>query len=254
MKKVGVLYICTGEYWKFWRDFYISSEQYFLNDAEVHYYIFTNNAHLLDIVDGKIHPIYLKAMEWPFTTLKRFEFFHLNRGLFINMEYLFFCNANLLFLKNVSLNQLFVNNTLLAIKHPGFENSKPDSFTDEKNVNSLAFIKRNKNSKYVCGGFNGGQTIEFLRMSEYLMNNINLDLEKDIVAIWHDESHLNNYVESHRELFLIKSSDFCKPEECKNEDTFVTVRNKSHLISLKHKGFGYLIRGFFIKIYKKFKI
>ena len=30
MKKIGILFICTGEYWKFWDGFYKSCEENFL--------------------------------------------------------------------------------------------------------------------------------------------------------------------------------------------------------------------------------
>lgn len=42
MNKVAVLYICTGKYDVFWKDFYISYEKYFLPDCEKHYYVFTD--------------------------------------------------------------------------------------------------------------------------------------------------------------------------------------------------------------------
>ena len=42
MKKVGVLYICSGEYWRFWEGFYQSSEQLFLKDCDVEYFRFTD--------------------------------------------------------------------------------------------------------------------------------------------------------------------------------------------------------------------
>ena len=44
MNKVAVLYICTGKYDVFWKDFYISYEKYFLPDCEKHYYVFTDAA------------------------------------------------------------------------------------------------------------------------------------------------------------------------------------------------------------------
>jgi hypothetical protein len=254
VKKIGILYICTGEYWKFWEQFYQSSERYFLSDSDVYYFIFTDNADLLKIKNSNIFPIYQNKIKWPYPTLLRYELFYNNRSYFNDIDYLVFCNANLLFSKEIGFSELFLDRPMFATLHPGYINKAVENFPDEKNVKSLAYIKRNQDSIYVCGGFNGGQKDSFVQMIRKLSVNINIDLKSDLIALWHDESHLNNYVEKYRELFLVKSSDFCKPEECKNKDTFITVQNKNHLISLKHKGLGYSIRNFFVKIYKKFKV
>jgi len=50
MKKIGILYICTGKYDIFWKDFYLSCEKYLLNDIdengnkkfEKHYFVWTD--------------------------------------------------------------------------------------------------------------------------------------------------------------------------------------------------------------------
>lgn len=42
MKKIAILYICTGKYDIFWEDFYKTSEKYFLNNSEKHYFVFTD--------------------------------------------------------------------------------------------------------------------------------------------------------------------------------------------------------------------
>lgn len=44
MCKVAVLYICTGTYTAFWKDFYVSAEKYFLPDCEKHYFAFTDTS------------------------------------------------------------------------------------------------------------------------------------------------------------------------------------------------------------------
>jgi histo-blood group ABO system transferase len=46
---------------------------------------------------------------------------------------------------------------------------------------------------YFAGGFNGGSSIEFLKMCDKISTNIEKDLQNGYIAIWHDESHLNRY-------------------------------------------------------------
>ena len=47
--------------------------------------------------------------------------------------------------------------------------------------------------QYLVGGFNGGSSVGFLKMSHILADRIKDDLYRGIIAIWHDESHINRY-------------------------------------------------------------
>ena len=43
-------------------------------------------------------------------------------------------------------------------------------------------------------GFNGGSTKRFMEMAEVIADRVNKDLEKDVIALWHDESQMNRYL------------------------------------------------------------
>ena len=43
-------------------------------------------------------------------------------------------------------------------------------------------------------GFNGGAYNAFLTMSKEISKNIDDDYSRGLIAVWHDESHLNEYV------------------------------------------------------------
>jgi histo-blood group ABO system transferase len=47
--------------------------------------------------------------------------------------------------------------------------------------------------EYFAGGFNGGTKEQYLKMAQKLATNIRLDYDKNIIAVWHDESHINRY-------------------------------------------------------------
>ena len=61
---------------------------------------------------------------------------------------------------------------------------------------------------YFAGGFNGGKTESYLSMASTIAQNIMTDLQKGIIAVWHDESHLNRYFATH-EPSLILSPSYC---------------------------------------------
>ena len=48
--RIGILYICTGKYDIFWKDFYLSAERYFMQDQSfiIEYYVFTDSPKLYD--------------------------------------------------------------------------------------------------------------------------------------------------------------------------------------------------------------
>nr|WP_241879702.1 hypothetical protein [Psychrobacter sp. PraFG1]UNK06540.1 hypothetical protein MN210_06655 [Psychrobacter sp. PraFG1] len=46
---------------------------------------------------------------------------------------------------------------------------------------------------YFTGALNGGKSEAFLDLCHTLYNNTQSDLKQDIIALWHDESHLNKF-------------------------------------------------------------
>ena len=100
------------------------------------------------------------------------------------------------FRKPLSLSDMIKRDTgLIGTLHPGFvliESGNPLG-TPERNPKSRAFIGWGENEHYFCGGFFGGDSYSYIRMSEKIKNNIDLDLRDGIIAIWHDESHINRY-------------------------------------------------------------
>ena len=49
-------------------------------------------------------------------------------------------------------------------------------------------------------------------MIKLLENNVNIDLEKDIIAAWHDESHVNRFFSDNEEKVFTLSPGFAYPE------------------------------------------
>jgi len=195
--KIAILYICTGRYEVFWDEFYKSSEQLFFKEHNKHYFVFTDSKNI--VTSEEVTVIFQENEGFPNDTLHRFDMFLKIEDDVISYDYVFFLNSNMIFIENVSDEILPYKNYkgLIGVIHPLGERyyNRPAMFTYERNKKSTAYIPRIKGHhyNYFMGGFNGGSTIEFYKMVKELSGNIHEDERNGIVAIYHDESHLNKY-------------------------------------------------------------
>lgn len=83
---------------------------------------------------------------------------------------------------------------LVCALHPLMSKADNKSYPYERDSGSLAYIPMGSGKVYVQGALIGGTSKAFLDMSRQLKKNIDDDLDKGIVAVWHDESHLNRYI------------------------------------------------------------
>lgn len=238
MQKIGLLYICTGEYTVFWPEFYLSAEQYFLKDSEVHYFVFTDAEKIeFQNENQRIHVIHQEAYGWPYSTLLRFSVFLSASGELEKCDYVFFFNANVKFTAPIYEDQFLPRSSehenLLVVRHPGFYNKKKYEFTYDRNPKCSAYIPYWKGKIYVCGGINGGNTKSFLHMCDILSQKIDADLKKGIIPAWHDESQLNCYILDRKDLRVL-SPAFCYPEGWDIPfDCSILIRDKKKYINVK---------------------
>ena len=252
--KVGVLYICTGKYSAFWDDFYSSTKQQLFNDAELRFYVFTDNETILKTENSDVTAIYCKSEPWPYPTLMRYRTFLSIEPKYQDIEYLVFCNANLRVTSPVMYNDVFGGQELFATVHPGYEGKREATFPLENNDKSKAYIDK-RATEYVCGGFNGGEKDAFLEMCGILNDRVQKDLAEDIIAIWHDETHFNRFYAENRGRFNLISADYCFPEGWDAErKSKITVLNKEHYIGVGNKGLFYTLKYYASKTYNRLKL
>jgi histo-blood group ABO system transferase len=183
--KVGLLIIATNNYIKFLQPLVESADAYF-TPGDVTYFIFTNKD-----IDIKSHRNVIKIdvdhKDWPWMTLGRYKIFTDNSHQLSSMDYLFYCDADMRFVD-------FVGDEILservATQHPGYIGERG---TPETNFRSLACVYPHEEMQYFAGGFNGGTSNEYLKMANHISKNIDIDYTNGIIALWHDESHLNRY-------------------------------------------------------------
>lgn len=189
--KIAVLYICTGKYSVFWDEFYKSSEEKLLTNHHKTYFVFTDSEGIRNSENVKVN--YQKKLGWPYDTLKRFEIFTSVIDELDEFDFIFFFNANAKVYSKIDEEILPINEGLVGVQHPCHWNSTNHNFIYERNPQSLAYIEPGKGENYFMGSFNGGKAADFSKLIKTLSKRIIIDEENGIIAIWHDESHLNRY-------------------------------------------------------------
>lgn len=213
MKKIGILYICTGDYNLFWPRFYETSELFLLHDFEKHYFVFTDNPDKIENLP-RIHLTTINNLPWPLITLMRFHYFLMIEPQLREMDYLMFSNANLKFVTPITeaefLPRKDKGEDLFVVTHPGYAADKVYHAPFERNVKSKAYVPYNCGKKYVIGALNGGTSDAFLRMVKILHTKTNEDLKRNYIPRWHDESMLNFYIAGYSNYRLLHPA-YCYP-------------------------------------------
>lgn len=240
--KIALLYICTGIYNQFFEGFYSSAKKYLLKDkAVLDFFVWTDDDTLYKGASD-VHVIHKKCEGFPADSLFRFRMFLQVRDVLSRYDYIYFFNANAEFLQPVEEEILPDSTGLVAALWP--QNHKifkySSFFPYERNKKSLAYIPPFDGPyHYFMGGVNGGTSGAYLEMITTLYRNIEKDYRNGIVAIVHDESHLNKYLHQHSCKILkedlawpeewngVKSPKIIFREKTKFNDTFKKGRDKS---------------------------
>jgi hypothetical protein len=160
---------------------------------EKHYFVFTDSKE----ISGDFSQISLIEQEklgWPHDTLKRFHMFKKIESDLNKFDFLIFFNANVCFIREIGDEYLPTRDEGLLLQlHPGFYNKFRFLYTFERRSQSTAYIPYWKGRHYVFGAMSGGWRDAYMSMINELCHNIDIDEKNNIIAVWHDESHLNKY-------------------------------------------------------------
>ncbi len=198
---VGLLIVATGKYIQFVEPLIKSADTHFCKNQKVTYFVFTdgNLPHRNDIVI-----IEQKRLGWPYDTMMRLSIYDQHKDILQKMDYLFATDADMLFVGEVGDEIL---SDRVATQHPGYVGKRG---TYETRKESTAYVASREGKYYFAGGFNGGTAKEFLKLAEVTTKNIKIDLEKNIIAVWHDESHINRYFIDNSPTCILNPS-YCYP-------------------------------------------
>lgn len=225
--KVALSFIGTGKYLEYLPNWYEKIQENFLPGIEKHIFVFTDGD-IDEAPEGTtIH--FLEHKEWPFITLERFKTFLSIESELIDYDWFIFMDADTLVVNKITPEDIFdENKSLIGVHHPCHHmkmpphHQHPGSFEIDKK--STACIDDNDDtSVYYQGCVWGGRVPEVLEMMKILDQNIQKDLDNQIIAEWDDESHLNKYFCSHKELVNTLSSSYAYPEVFANSCTFEPI-------------------------------
>lgn len=228
---IGILYICTGPYALFWKDFYESFEKKFLPDFKKNYYVFTDAEKIFAEESQHVKKIEIEPLPWPLITLFRFSTFLKIEDELKKFDYLMFSNANMMCNEIITPEEFLPrkNEVLSVTAHPGYYGKSIIEFPYERRKRSTAYIPWNCGKNYVIGAMFCGKSDAFIKMSKTLKYNIEEDLKKNLIAKWHDESQLNRYIVGKSGIRVLEPM-YCYP--CGME---VTYSKKIYAVSKQAK-------------------
>lgn len=219
-KRIGIFCVCTGSYIQYFEQLVESVEKYFLIEYPHIFFISTDNIEYIENIcikyklNFKIK--YISKKGFPLDTLYRYKYIieHENYVQLLS-DVVYYLDVDMKIVHPVSDEILPTKEKqLIGTYHPGFYYSdNKRGPVNEVSELSTAYIPFEEQIEvYIAGGFNGGISSEFLDMAHYIHKNILIDKHIDIMARWHDESHLNYYLCKNFDKFKLLIPDYCYPE------------------------------------------
>ena len=236
IKSIDFVTIATNGYDNYARNLVESAEMKLRPESKVKFHIFTDAARSFRQTDKTLINIELclheiKTLEWPDATLKRFELIN-KVSDHLDAQVIAWIDADMLIHQDflLELNPTEWIEGYAFVRHPGFWRSevllrgnlsnpirglkdlvriltRGGLGTWEIRPSSSAYVPRSKRKTYCCGGFWLGRRDSILDFTKQMEFKVAQDLENNLLATWHDESYLNNFVSNNHVSLL--PPDFC---------------------------------------------
>jgi hypothetical protein len=202
-KRIGIITIATGRYYDEFIPTLKKSVDAYLSDpsVEIAFYCFTDSNHQ----EVGVEHFSVQHLAWPFSTLMRFHSIADQMPTLEKNDFLLYMDADMKLVSPMPVD--IFNHPLIAVRHPGFVDG---SAPFELDRSDSAYVPPPLRREYFQGCFWGGNTGEFKELIGILSKQVDHDLSRASIPIWHDESYLNHYLAS-RNCFAL-SPKFAWPQ------------------------------------------
>ena len=229
--KVAITFIGTNKYLDFLPQYYENTKKYFLPNSEKVFLVFTDGEG--DFPDD-VKVYHQEHLEWPYITLKRFEIINKAKEVIKDCDWLVFIDADALPVATITEEEFLYRccgsdtNQIpfFGVHHPCHylkmppHNQYPGAYEITENCNAAVDLEKYQPKVYYQGCFWGGRTPEVCAMIDELEYRVGDDLKRNVVALWHDESHLNKYFIENPDLVHTYGPEYAFPEVFKDQCTF----------------------------------
>ena len=211
--KILILTIATNKYIQFVERLYDNIEENFLNGHDIQGLLFTE--HDVETSDN-IKVSQIEHEDWPMPTLKRYNYFIKEKEFISQFDYCYYFDVDMGIVGKVGDEIL---GDLVATMPPYQSFYPKEQRTYDRNPQSHAYVPQGKEGElYYAGGFNGGSTEKFLEMSKVIAERVTDDLQRGVIALWHDESQMNRYLIDNPPTLSLTPSYCFAEEQMQNPD------------------------------------
>jgi len=259
---IGIIMIATNEYLDLWKSTALDLDQFaFQKNFKKSIHLFTNKATEAEswaFVNLKNYNLFcynIKGWGWPEATLLRYKFI---ASLPENAleEVLIYLDSDMQIKGDFGpdlLNEI-KRESIFVVDHPGYAVGRhgilkfisfvkaPRLFKNlvakyvsssrgmgdwETNEMSTAYVEPEKRFRYVHGAIWGGYKEALCKMCNTLAINVDVDLKRNYIAKWHDESHLNKFTSENEVTYLSNEfSNYSKYKNLNHINSFIYTRIK----------------------------
>ncbi len=212
--KVALVCVCVNpNYWQYIGPMIQSAQKYFLNNHDVEYLLWSDMPEHINY-GATLFPI--DPVQWPYPTLMRYHLFLQQEEKLKEYDYVFYCDADMLFVNYVG--DEILGSGITCAEHPMYALKRLFIPPYEPNPESSAYIPRSGHITvdeygkpwfkplYSAGGFQGGITESFIKAMKWCKRSIDADFARNYIAIWNDESHWNRYLFEHPPAIILSPS------------------------------------------------
>jgi hypothetical protein len=199
----------------------------FFPGAEIRYLVFTDNIEELRrwILPERITVVGVEITHkpWPISTISRYNDYK-NSSELLQSELVLFIDADMKIIGEVqsTFEPSQWPNEIALVRHPGFyrkgeivrkglsgflPNRTEALGSWEDRSESQAYVSTRRRKHYVCGGVWMASPEAAIKLCSLLSTRIDADERSDVMAVWHDESHLNWWAANNRHAIL--SPEYC---------------------------------------------